>query len=275
MRRHVFDARSRNVVLGIATMLLATAPSLGYGVVLDFEQPTYLAAPLVTQDGWVTNDYIGGSSNGTVLVSTVGPLSGAQSLSYEQTSTAFGSDISKPQTISVTGGAGVDLNVSFLVSGTGNSTSAFPEVGLFLSHEAFFGASPLFVRLLDADLQVGSPAGFVAVPGFSYTHGDTLKFTLDVDLDASVYQLTVHNQTAGGVQAYSGLHAFEYGLPAEGPGGEYLVDVGLALRKGSVKIDDLTLTAVPEPASMTMLLVGLGSVYALRSAQRRHGRVRS
>jgi hypothetical protein len=227
-------------------LAIAAVADFGQAVEVTFENPPYVPGTVVGQDGWVTNSYVGAGLNGDVLVSTAAPLAGAQSLVYNQTSTPGGfeaSDVSKPELIAIAPGiSGIDLTVTYQISATGNAQSPTGVAGLFLSHGAFGGASPMFARL-DGSTMVASDTGTtVTIPGFTYFAGDVLEVKYELDFDVSNYVLTVNNLTTGAFEFQQTLGYLAPFAP-EGPNGEFLIDVGLLLRSGTAKFDNITLEA--------------------------------
>lgn len=215
-------------------------------VEITFENPPYVGGTVVGQDGWVTNDYVGAGLNGDVLISNTAPLAGAQSLIYNQTSLPSGfaaADVSKPEVIAIAPGiAGVDLTVTYLLSASGNAQSPSGVAGLFLSHDAAGGASPMFARL-DGSTMVASDTGTsVTIPEFTYFAGDVLEVKYELDFDASNYILSVNNMTTGQFEFQQTLGYLAPFVP-EGPNGEYLIDVGLMLRGGTAQFDSIKLEA--------------------------------
>jgi hypothetical protein len=250
-----------NGVVGLALLMSLLASQAAFAAVVDFESPTYATGEIVAQNGWVRGGYIGPgfNVNGTTVVSTTAPLSGAQSFSYDQNTTAAGtaaSDVAKASLITAPGGtAGADLTVSYLLSVTGNATNPTGSAGLFLSNAASSGSSPMFARIVGTTLDTGTGP----IAGFVYTPGQVLRVTYGVDFDAQNFQLTVFNQTTNTTD-FQGTRGFFAAYPATGPGGSYVVDVGLFLRGGSAKFDDITLNAVPEPVGISSLLIGLAFI---------------
>jgi hypothetical protein len=210
---------------------------------LTFESPPYTAGnTIVGQDGWVYNNYATDPllHNGTADISSVSPLDEAQSLLFTQTSVLANgvNDISKPNVITVPGGrVGSDLNVSYLMTGTSSLES--PHGGIYLSTSAATGSSPIFAKVSNGALQIGGT--FVSgtpIGEFAY-FDEPLEVKYDVDFDTSTYAVTISKLDGSGE-----VHAatYNYGtFAAEGPGGEYVVDVGAILRAGTVAIDKLTL----------------------------------
>jgi len=240
-----------------AALLSALAVQGASAAVIDFENPPYSTGAIVGQEGWVTNGYVGGGffggPNGDVIVSSTAPLSGSQSLSFNQTAvTGAGgapgaSDVSKPEVIAVTPGLmGTDLTVSYLISANGNALDPEGAAGIFLSHDAHLGDSPLFARLDGSALVVADTGTIIEAPGFVYFSGDVLEITMNVDLDVSRYELSVNNLTTGQFE-FAQSFGFLSPFAAEGPNGEYLVDVGTMLRRGTAKIDNISLVAGTGP----------------------------
>jgi len=249
--------------LALATTLMAAASA----ALVNFENPPYTSGNIIGQDGWAQGAYIGPgfNVNGTANISTASPLTGAQSLVYNQTTSAAGtaaSDVAKAAVLNVTSVPGTDLRVSYLIRVTGNGINSAGSAGLFLSNAALSGSSPLLARV-DGTGMVASDTGTVtAVPGFVYTPGNVLRVTYDVDFNASNFLLTVFDVTTNTTQ-FQGTRGFLAGYPATGPGGSYVVDVGTFLRSGTATIDEITLTAVPEPACVVSLLLGIGLAYPM------------
>lgn len=107
---------------------------------------------------------------------------------------------------------------------------------------------------------VSDTGTFSTLPGFTYTPGDVLRVTYDVDFNAQNFLLTIFNTNTNTTQ-YQGTRGFLATYPATGPGGSYVVDVGFFLRAGTATIDSVNLTAVPEPCSLISLVMGLGLFY--------------
>src|SRR5687767_4653688 len=72
-------------VLGLLVGLhVAGSGPAATAVVVDFESPPYASGTVDGQDGWAVPGYAV-TTNGSLEVSTTGPLAGAQSLSYTRT----------------------------------------------------------------------------------------------------------------------------------------------------------------------------------------------
>lgn len=242
----------------LAAVFIAAVPA--NAVTIDFESPTYTSGTIVGKNGWDTSAYIladpffGGTVNGTVDVSSVGPLGGAQSLLYTQTSVPAGaggtggSDVSKGNVINITPGiAGTDLTVSYKIKAEQNA-SGVGQGGLYLAPVAGGGGTPVFAQISGGSIIVGTTGpAVVPLAGFTYFGGDVLQMTYEVDFDASTYNLIVENLSFGG-DAVTANFGFFTPFPALGPEGTYDVAIGAFLRSGVVEIDDIVMTAGVGPA---------------------------
>lgn len=241
----------------VAVLFVAIATPCLFAVSITFENPPYTPGAIIGQDGWVRPGYVGPGFdvNGSTDISTSAPLSGTQSFVYNQTTAAAGtgaSDVVKPEVISASAGvAGVDLTVSYLLSAGGNGVNPNGVAGLYLSNNAVGGSSPLFARLEGASMAASDTNSVVTIPNFVYFAGDVLQVKYEVDFDAANYVLTVNNLTTNQLEFQQTL-GFLAPFTPEGPNGEYLIDVGLLLRGGTAKFDDITLAAGVGPVISTL-----------------------
>jgi hypothetical protein len=260
---------------------------------VNFENPPYAAGSVVGQDGWSTTAYFP-TLNGTVVVSSTNPLSGAQSLSYTRTEAGLapnGSDVVKANVVTVAkdGTAAADLNATFLISSSSLSAQGmgFGVTGLFLSPAGASGSTPIGIRLTNAGSTIPSIeefADFGGTPAFFYFGGslaaaafpenDALEFSIDVDFDSSSYTVAYRNVTTGGGLTSSGFTR-GFAMPyASNPDGTFDVDVIAAFRYGAGKLDDIRLSGniVPEPSAMGLcILAGASAIcfYQRRDAGKR------
>lgn len=232
-------AGQASALLAIACVTLAANSAAA--VTINFEPPAYTTADLIGQDGWVKNAYFG-PVNGLVTASNSSPLTGSQSLSYTQSSAGGFTDISKANVLNVAAGIpGTDVTLSYLITANSGLYDA-PNGGVFLGNGAVAGASPIFARINNGFLEVGTAGAIVSVPAFELFPGDKVKLTYEVDFDNSSMNLIAENLTEPATFSQSYPFFASYGAPT-GPNGEYQIDVGVFLRGGNVKIDDITLTA--------------------------------
>lgn len=268
-------------VVVFVILLVAGGDRPAAATAIDFENPPYTTGSVVGQDGWAATGYFP-VLNGTVDVSTIGPLAGSQSLSYTRTDTTLapnGADVVKSDliTISKDGTSTADLNVSVLISSTSLAaqTLGYGVDGLFLSPSGASGVTPIGFRLNNAGSTIpsieeyadfgGSPAffyfgGSLAAAAFSENH--TLEFHIDADFDSSTYTVAYRDVTAGTPLTSSGV-VRGFAVPyAANPDGTYDVDVIAAFRYGAGRIDNIMVSgnAVPEPTALGML--ALSAVFA-------------
>jgi hypothetical protein len=277
-------------VLGVLGALCGVGGGLAASATtIDFENPPYAAGSLIGQDGWVTNSYIAPANlNGGVTISSASPLLGSQSLLYTQTSVPVGfgaSDVSKPNVaVAVADGTtAVDLAATVRMQADANA-SGNGQLGFFLSGNAFNGLSPIGVRLNGANsatgaggIQVLHTTGFVQPA--SYVANNVIEFQFGVNFDnGGDYEVGYRDITAGQV-AFTPLAGPLAGgrfgffnapnvFPSDGDGVTYTVDVGTLLRGGTGRIDNITLTAVPEPMALGLGVVSLGVVGLLGRKRR-------
>lgn len=234
--------RPRNLSGLIATaalVLLAPGAQLSRAVTFDFEEPTYTTGALIGQDNWVQNAYVG-TPNGTVVVSSTAPLSGAQSISYTQTSADLLGDVGRSGAILVPEIQGTDVTLSYIIKATTGLSG--PNGGIFLGNGAPGGASPIFARINGGVVEVGSAGAIVPINSFFFLEGETLKMTYEIDFNVGSMNLILDNLDVPG-SPVSGVYPFfaPYGAPT-GPNGEYVVDMGVFLRGGNVQVDDIEFT---------------------------------
>lgn len=283
--------RSESMRIGLLGLLAALCTTKGdllaSTVVVDFENPPYVAGSPIGQDGWAAPNHAT-SPNGTVEVSSIDPLSGGQSLRYARTNTNLGpfsaADVTKADVIRVAadGTPAADLSASFLISSTSLSAQGvgFGAVGFFLSPDGVGGQTPVGIQLNNAGSSIPSIEVFANYPGVgpaygylggsqsaaAFPEGDTLEFNLDVDFDSSTFTVAYRNATAGGeFSSPAGPYSFASDFPA-GPGGAIDIDVIASFRFGAGQIDDITLTGnvVPEPATLGLTFVGVAATYLHR-----------
>jgi hypothetical protein len=233
----------------------------------DFENPPFTTGNLIGQNGFATPGYVladpffGGVVNGTVEVTSTSPLSGTQSVIYNQTvdpPAAGGtgaSDVGKPFTVFAVedGTDAPDITATFLISANSNGVGN-GQSGFFLGQG---GRSPLLVLLSNAnsaaatgEILVGQDAPDpVLTNAGPYTANDVLEITLGVDLDNQNYAVTVRNVTAGTPAAPltgagpNGRFPFYGGIIGDdGDGQTYTLDSTMLLRSGTAKVDNITVT---------------------------------
>ena len=288
MRRMKCNACLLNFLCAIVVAPAASA------VDIDFEDPPYAAGgTIIGQEGWATNAYVladpffGGMINGTVDISTSNPLAGAQSVLYQQTidppnaGVTGASDVGKAGAIVAAehGTDAVDLTASFLLQTDANAVGN-GAVGFFLGQG---GRSPIFLLINNAsssgntgDILVGQDApGPVLSNLGAYQANDVLEFTFGVDLDSQSYDVFLRNASAGtaatqliGAGPNGRFPFFGGAIVDDGDGKTYTLDASLLLRGGIGRIDDISLTAIPEPATAGLALLGLVAMSLLRRGHR-------
>ncbi len=247
--RFRFGLRFVCICVGVCASLAVTSRSLA--VSFNFEAPTYTAGSIVGQNGWVTNNYIPGpffgGPNGDFAISTASPLSGSQSLSFNQTAVTGNegspgaSDVGKSEVIAITPGTlGADLVVSYKYTATGNSLNASSYGGLFVSPDAINGYGPVFVEFRGGTVVSGQNFAVIPFDEIIYFPDDVLDVRYEVDFDAQQVTYKFTNLTSGEPE-FSRTLGFMAGWGPEGANGEYLVDVGILGRRGTVQYDDLVL----------------------------------
>jgi hypothetical protein len=255
-RRRTSRGVPRSLIAGTAILAaIASNSASAQTGLINFESPTYTTGNLIGQNGWVQNSYVlPANVNGTLAVSSDSPLVGSQSLLYSQTSApaGFGAmDVSKPYVTFGTadGTTAIDLTASVRLQAGPSTSPAFPanRVGLFLSTGAFGGSSPVGVFLNGTGMEALHTSGFVSAG--SYTPNNVIEFQIGLNFDNSDYEVSYRDITAGGpLTPVTGPLAngrFGYfdnpnAFPADGDGVTRTVDVGLFLRGGVGRIDDVT-----------------------------------
>jgi hypothetical protein len=234
-------AGASRLLLLFALAVVATRAERATAVTFDFEAPAYSAGPLVGQDGWGKNVYYA-TMNGNLNVSATSPLSGAQSISYEQTVAGGLADVNRANVLLITPGVqGTDVTLSYTIKATPNSFGA-PHGGMFLQQVGGSGASPIFGRINGGFFEVGAAGAVVPINDFFFGAGERIKVTYEVDFDASTMNLILENLEAGDIFSQNYPFFAGYGAPL-GPNGEYQVSVAAFFRGGNVQMDDVTLTA--------------------------------
>ncbi len=278
----------RALVLGAGLVTMAAAQTAS-AVTIGFEPlEGYVPGSLVPQQGWVFNSYVG-TPNGTVEVSTVSPLAGSQSLRYTQTTSGLFADVSKANVVSTPsqGTTTDDLTGSVLLSADANS-QAGGQLGLFLSPDAFNGATPIGILLEGANSASGT--GNILIidntyaqtntnpfrPVGSYVPNNVYEFVFGVDFDNANYSIAYRNLTAGETAftpaaggGPDGSFTFFGGFASEGDG-SFSVDTGTFLRGGVGQIDNITLeqAPIPEPTTLGLAMLGLGGLALRRRSQK-------
>ncbi|MCC6492528.1 MAG: PEP-CTERM sorting domain-containing protein [Pirellulales bacterium] len=274
----------------LAAVALSAAHNAS-AVQFDFEAPTFTAgSSIIGQDGWATNAYVladpffGGVTNGDVTISGVSPLAGAQSVLYNQTSKPAGaggtgaSDVGKAGVFTVAkhGTPAIDLQASFLLQADANGIGN-GSVGFFLGKGA---RSPILLLISGAssgsgtgDILVGHDFALPSVGGF--TAGNVYEFTIGVDLDGQNYEASGRNVTSGtAAVTFTGpgpggrFPFFGGAYPDNGDGLTYTFDTSLLLRSGAGRIDNISVTPIPEPGALALAAAGLaaGLAFGKRSA---------
>jgi len=254
--------RATAVVASAACLGALTAAPSAQAVSFTFENPPYVPGSITGQDGWNTGAYVladpffGGVVNGTVEISTNGPLSGSQSVLYTQTvdpPTAGGtgaSDVGRPYAFFGVedGTTAVDLTASFLIRADANVVGP-GSMGVFLGEG---GRSPIIVLLSNVSSSGGTGSVLVGDAGAlpaagTYVANNTYEFTIGVDLDNQNYEVFSRNVTAGGAaekllgSGPDGRFPFFGGAFADdGDGQTSTFDTSLLLRSGTGRIDNLT-----------------------------------
>ncbi|WP_428306219.1 beta strand repeat-containing protein [Lacipirellula sp.] len=223
----------------LAIACVAIAVNSAAAVTFNFESPTYVAGPLVGQDGWIKNTYYG-DPNGAVTVSSTAPLGGAQSISYVEATAGGLADVGRLGAIAVQDIQGTDVTLSYTIKGTTGVSG--PNGGVFIGNGAPFGASPIFARLNGGVVEVGSAGAFVPVNAFFFSPGETIKMTYEIDFGLGSMNLILENLVGGEIASQVYPFFAGYGAPT-GPNGEYNIDLGIFFRGGNVTVDDITLTA--------------------------------
>jgi hypothetical protein len=248
----VFIRRARHArsafLMGLLA-LVALPTGQAHAQLIDFETPRYTAGSIVNQDGWVANVYPNPTVlNGTIEISTNSPLAGSQSLLYTQTSATGLSDINKPFVGFGTrdGTTAVDFTTSFQIQAGSNSFGT-NQVGVFLT--GFLPASPIGLRLNGGAIDVLGANDWV-FNAASYTANNTLEFQVGVNFDNSDYEVAYRDITAGAATftpivgpGAGGRFPFLGGagnFPTDGDGITHTVDVATFFRRGTGRIDNIT-----------------------------------
>lgn len=287
----------RASIIGSAVLALAL-PQLAPAATIGFEDPPYTAGTsLYGQNGWVLNAYMFGlgGNNGSLDVSTTAPLAGNQSALYTQIGAGFGADASKPEIISVArdGTTANDLTGSVLLQADAavinDGSRKTGQLGLFLSHDATNGLSPVGVLLEGADSSTGA-GNLLVLDGShtspyrlvgSYVPNNVYEFAIGVDFDNANYDVSYRNLTAGETAftpltggGTGGRFDFFGTFAEEGGTGNYVVDAGLTLRSGTGRIDNITLAAaaIPEPGTAGLALLAMSGLAARRRRRSRESR---
>ncbi|BBO35194.1 beta strand repeat-containing protein [Lacipirellula parvula] len=246
--RRKVRSRSATCVLAASAVLGAEAAD---AAVVNFESPAYTSGAIIGQQGWIGALYLGGASNGTVTVSPTSPLSGSQSVLYQQANTStFGADVARPfGTFGVEGGTDAfDLTATALVRVVANGAGA-GSAGFFLGEQ---GRSPIFARIdgvgaagTTSSLTIGDGPGLPSVGSYIADH--VVELTLNVDLDNQNYEVLTRDVTAGGAAVKlngsgpNGRFAFFGGAYGDdGDGKTYTFDTTLLLRGGTARVDNFT-----------------------------------
>ena len=277
--------RATYVLIVIAALGIAGSARTASAVDFGFENPPYSSGSLLGQAGWETAPYVladpffGGAINGDVSITTTNPLAGAQSVLYNQAVAIGGntgaSDVRNPGAlVAREHGSGLnDISSSFLIQTNDNSVG-LPNNGSMGYFIGQGGRSPILVLLVNAgptsgDILVGENFALPDVGNF--IGNDVLEFFVGVDLDNQNYDVSVRNITQGTpVTTLTGsgpggrFPFFGGTIGDDGDGITYTLDTSLLLRSGVGRIDDLSATAVPEPAAVCMALVALGAVATYR-----------
>lgn len=273
--------------LGVAGALWAAGSAQSANAVtFDFENPPYTTGSIIGQDGWDTNAYVladpffGGAVNGTVEITSVNPISGLQSVLYNQTALLGGntgaSDVGKQGAVVAveSGTPAIDLTAAFQIKVNDNAIGAANNgsMGFFIGQG---GRSPIIVLLTDAgpnsgNILIGDSGGLPDTGDFK--GDDLLEFKLGVDLDGQNYEVSVRNITAGTpLTALTGsgpggrFPFFGGTIADDGDGVSYTLGASLLLRSGVGRVDSVSVNAVPEPAAGVLAVAG----FALAAIHRR------
>lgn len=252
-----FGLRLRLAVGSLGVLAFLAGANHVLAVSFDFEAPTYTTGSVIGQNGWVTNNYIPGpffgGPNGDFTISSALPLSGSQSLHFNQTAVTGNegspgaSDISKSEVIAISPGTlGADLVVSYKYTASGNTIDPSSFGGLFVSPDAINGWGPVFLEFRGGTVVSGQNFSVISFDEIVYFPGDVFDVRYEVDFDTTQVTYKLTNLTSGEPE-FSRSLGFMAGWGPEGPNGEFLVDVGILGRRGTVQYDDLVLEAAVGP----------------------------
>ena len=169
------------------SIALVMAPTLAAGAaIIDFDPPMYKVGNLAGQVEWQqregTADFItilgpeGGSISGFSSASIHGPGGSA----YRKELAGFGTD----------GTAAHDVNIRFLYRKTQRAGFG----GLSISGDGL-GDSSAGVRVNETAIEALTTGGSY-VNLRKYNINDVVEFSLDIDLDTSIYHLSMRNESA-------------------------------------------------------------------------------
>lgn len=248
-----------------AAITLVTFDALAASENLNFEPSNYSVGSVIGQSGWFWNGY--SAQDGIFAISDTAPLSGTQSLRYERSAYNL-SDISVANIISAQRGTNTDLTVSYVYSGGANSHG-----GLFIGPDGINGWSPVFVEFRpDGKVYYGENFSVFDFAGLSHAPNDVLSVTYEIDFtDAPGGIGTVtyrFNNLTTPAAEYVATKSFFAGWGPEGPNGEYLVDVSLVGRQGIGQFDNIQLSAIPEPGTLTGLIIAIVASTGLNRRRR-------
>jgi hypothetical protein len=188
------NLKNRLILFVSAVIILSAFAFAQSSVTIDFEAPTYQAGPsVVGQDGWLLNNYIPGAnlSDAWILGPEGGVISGLQSLAAGNNFARV--DVSKLDifTAGADGTSAADVNLKYLQ----RTTAKGGQNGLFTANDPYNGWSPVWVRIEGNNITAVSDSGFVTIG--SYTTGDVVEFSIDIDLDTEIYDVSIRNVTLG------------------------------------------------------------------------------
>ena len=252
-------------MLGFATALFVSAHAARATVIVDFEAPLYTAGSSINGvDGW---------SLGTLGLVTSGSTSPAIVLSGSQSVTFTSFNYAKRQ---FTGSPTFSNGDTFSTLMRLDPTAGFLEYGTFyLSDDIPGSATPgggsmysIGAGATDAVFVLEGFGGQINT-GVPFTKGDTYRIDMIVTFSNGVslagYTAYATNVTLAGSPVLLGSHVMNTSVTAA----NFSSTGGLIPYSGmndGVSFDDLSVTPVPEPASMALLAAGAAFVLRRRRA---------
>lgn len=240
-----------------------------HAAIISFESPTYSAGDLNTQDGWsITN-----GSGSVIEVNPTDPVSGAQSMASTESGTGsnfvyYNRDFSNSELGTTFDGNTSIVSFEFLfnivdtfgsTAGTRNFEFSFTADGSGTATDRYFGFAVSETGRFLTNL-VGTSSDTAEDGLFSV--GTVARISGSVDLSSETWSIGV-DSTNNGIDNYT-----VNGTTASANPGQLSLYIGnlsgTTATHVNWQLDNLTVTAIPEPSSIALIGIALGALALFR-----------